>query len=140
MKVLAGDELFVAERVRGFLELWSKSSNPFKKRFLIKAGNKLQPKAVADVAYFFAEGKQAYLVTKKENRKYLIDQTLEELERILDPAIFFRINRKFIVCIDSITEVRGLRSRLQVKLNQPCDHELAVSRDRAPVFKNWLDL
>lgn len=137
MKIPAAEELLSPE---GFLELWSKTSTPYKRRFLIKAGNKLQYRPVADVAYFFAEGKQAYLVTKSENRKYLIDQTLEELERVLDPAVFFRINRKFIVCVDSIVEVRSLGSRLQVKLNQPCDYDLSVSRDRAQVFKSWLDL
>jgi len=121
-------------------DLLSRPSRNFKERFLIKSGNKLQYKLSADVAYFFAEGKEAYLVTKKESRKYLIDQTLEELERVLDPAVFFRISRKFIVNIDCIAEVRGLIStRLEVKMNQTCEHELSVSRDRAQVFKNWLD-
>lgn len=121
-------------------ELLTKTTRSFKERFLIKAGNKLQYKPSADVAYFFAEGKEAYLVTKKENRKYLIDQTLEELESVLDPGSFFRISRKFIISIDSVAEVRGLAStRMDVKLNQPCEHELSVSRDRAPLFKNWLD-
>ncbi len=121
-------------------ELLTKTTRSFKERFLIKAGNKLQYKPSADVAYFFAEGKEAYLVTKKENRKYLIDQTLEELESVLDPGSFFRISRKFIISIDSVAEVRGLVStRMEVKLNQPCEYELSVSRDRAPLFKNWLD-
>ena len=121
-------------------DLLSKPSRTFKERFLIKSGNKLQYKLSADVAYFFAEGKEAYLVAMKEGRKYLIDQTLEELERVLDPAVFFRISRKFIVRIDGIAEVRGLIStRLEVKMNQACEHELLVSRDRAQAFKNWLD-
>jgi len=121
-------------------DLLSKAQKGYKERFLIKAGNKLQYKLTADVAYFFAEGKEAYLVTKKENRKYLIDQTLEELEAVVDPGVFFRISRKHIVCIDSIAEVKGLVStRLEVKLNQACEHELSVSRDRAQSFKTWLD-
>ena len=121
-------------------ELLLKTSKSFKERFLIKAGNKLQYKPIAEVAYFFAEGKEAYLVTRKENRKYLIDQTLEELESVLDPGIFFRISRKFIVSIDSVAEARGLVStRMEVKLNQACEHDLTVSRDRAQLFKNWLD-
>jgi DNA-binding LytR/AlgR family response regulator len=121
-------------------ELLTKTTKTFKERFLIKSGNKLQYKPSTEVAYFFAEGKEAYLVTKKENRKYLIDQTLEELENVLDPGSFFRISRKFIISIDSVAEVRGLVStRMEVKLNQPCEHEMSVSRDRAPLFKNWLD-
>lgn len=112
----------------------------YRERILIKAGNKLQFRWVNEVAYFFAEGKASYLVTKKENRRHLIDHTLEELEASLDPTQFFRISRKFIVHIESIGEIKGMISaKLEVKLNQPCDHELSVSRDRAPAFKDWLN-
>lgn len=111
----------------------------YKERLLIKSGNRLQFKPVADVAYFFADGKVAYMITRKENRRFMIDHTLEELENQLDPRKFFRISRKFILSIDSILEVKGLIStKLEVKLNQPCEHDLTVSRDRAQDFKNWL--
>jgi DNA-binding LytR/AlgR family response regulator len=120
--------------------LLAKNKNTYRERFIIKSGNKLQFKQTDDIAYFFADGKTAFLVSKKENRKYLIDHTLEELENSLNPKSFFRISRKFIVGIESIAEVKGLIStRLEVKLNQPCEHELAVSRDRAQDFKNWLN-
>ncbi len=128
------------EEINALKEFLSQSSKSYKERFLIKSGSKLVYKLTSEVAYFFADGKEAYLVTKTENRKYLIDQTLEELERILDPSIFFRVSRKFIVCINCIAEVKGLVStRLEVKLNQNCEHDLSVSRDRAQDFKNWLD-
>ncbi|MBX2961260.1 MAG: response regulator transcription factor [Cyclobacteriaceae bacterium] len=121
-------------------EILTKSSSDFKERFLIKSGNKLQFKSANEVVFFFADGKVAYLVTKGENRKYIIDHTLEELMELLDPERFFRISRKFIVCIDAIAEVKGLiSSRLEVKLNQPCEHDLTVSRDRVQEFKSWLD-
>lgn len=116
------------------------SPKHYKERFVIKVGNKLQYKQTTDVAYFFAEGKEAYLVTKSENRKFLIDQTLEELEGVLNPEIFFRISRKFIVNIDSILEVRGLSSLgMEVKLKQGTEHSLVVSRERAQKLKKWLD-
>jgi DNA-binding LytR/AlgR family response regulator len=125
-----------AEELRMLLQ----KSKSYKERFIIKAGNKLQFKQAREVAYFFADGKVCYLVTKKENRKHLIDHTLEELESSLDPTQFFRISRKFIVHIESVGEVKGLiSSKLEVKLNQPCEHELSVSRDRSVAFKDWLD-
>ena len=77
---------------------------------------------------------------KKDNRKFMIDHTLEELETLLDPVNFFRISRKFIVSIDAIAEVKGLiSSRMEIKLNQACEHDLSVSRDRIHALKNWLD-
>ncbi len=120
--------------------LLSNKIRTFKERFIIKSGNKLSYKIASEVAYFFADGKATFLVSKKENRRYLIDHTLEELESTLNPQLYFRISRKFIVSVDSIAEVKGLIStRLEVKLNQPCEHDLSVSRDRAQDFKAWLN-
>lgn len=112
----------------------------YKERFLIKAGNKTQFKQTAEVAFIFADGKNAFIVTQTENRKYLIDHTLDELEKILNPDQFFRINRKHIVNLDSIREIKGqISTKLEVILDQACDQELLVSRDRATDFKNWID-
>jgi DNA-binding LytR/AlgR family response regulator len=111
-----------------------------KERLLIKSGNKLQFKPTEEVAYIFADGKEVYIYTKNENKKFLIDYTLEQLESLLDEHKFFRISRKVIVNADVIAEVKGLIStRLEVKLNQPSEHELTISRDRSAEFKVWLD-
>ena len=65
----------------------------------------------------------------------MVDHTLEELESLLDPRQFFRISRKFIVNVNAIAEIKGLIStRLEVKLGQPCEHDLSVSRDRVADF------
>jgi DNA-binding LytR/AlgR family response regulator len=121
-------------------ELLKVKKPSYKERFIIKAGNKLQLRPTYDVAYFFADGKAVYLVTKTDNRKYIVDHTLEELETVLDPALFFRISRKFIVCVESLHEVKGLLSgRLEIKIKQDCEHELSVSRERANDFKAWLN-
>ena len=121
-------------------EIVRAKSQPFKHRLVIKAGNKIQFRNADEVAYFFADGKEAYLVTQKESRKFLISYTLEELENILNPAEFFRISRKFIVRAEAIAEVKGLMStKLEVKLAHPIEHELMVSRERAADFKKWLD-
>ena len=126
--------------IQALKELLNKTHKSFKERFMIKTGNKLQYKLTSDIAYFFAEGKEAFLVTKNENRKFLIDQTLEDLELVLDPRQFFRISRKFVIHIDSIREIKGsVSTRMEVKLNQSCEHDLSVSRDRAQELKAWLD-
>jgi DNA-binding LytR/AlgR family response regulator len=133
-KGLNGDELDLLK------EIIKSKGQSYKQRLVIKAGNKIQFKPAEEVAYFFADGKEAYMVSRKENRKHLIGYTLEELEEILDPRDFFRISRKFIVRADAIAEVKGLiSSRLEVKLIQNTEHELAVSRERAKDFKTWLD-
>ena len=133
-KGLNGEELDLLK------EIIKSKGQSYKQRLVIKAGNKIQFKLAEEVAYFFADGKEAYMVSRKENRKHLIGYTLEELEEILNPKDFFRISRKFIVRADAIAEVKGLiSSRLEVKLIQNTEHELAVSRERAQDFKTWLD-
>lgn len=137
---MSGDYPFDRREVDALRQMLSFSKRNFKERFVIRAGNKLQFRYTRDVAYFFADGKIVYLVTKVENRKYMIDHTLEELEQMLDPDKFFRISRKFIICIDSLYEVKGLLTgKLELKMNQVCEHDLSVSRERAGEFKVWLN-
>lgn len=121
-------------------ELIQQSTTRYKQRLLIKSGNKLQYKPVESIAYFFADGKIVYLVGKGDGKRAIIDHTLEELEEMLNPQFFFRISRKYIVHFESVVEVKGLiSSKLEVRLNQPCEHELTVSRERMHDFKAWLD-
>lgn len=117
-------------------------SQTYKKRFLVKIGDKFMSKSVDDVAYFYAEGKIVYLIPKTQNRKYIIEQSLDHLEKThLNPELFYRINRKFIINIDAIEEVRSyLNSRLKLVLNTPCDLDMIVSREKVVDFKNWLNL
>ena len=130
----------VNEQLQQLTSWVSNSREEVKERVLVKSGNKLFYKSTDEVAYFWAESKEVYIFTLKDNKKFLIDYTLEELERKLDKKLFFRINRKAIINVNAIAEVKGLIStRLEVKLNQPCIHELAVSRDRSANFKSWLD-
>lgn len=111
----------------------------YKQRFLVKSGNKLLYKHIAQVTCFFADGKLAYLVTT-DHRKFLVDHTLEELEVLLNPESFFRTSRKVIVHRDAITEVKGSASSgMEVLLNPPVDFPLSVSRDKITDFKKWLD-
>lgn len=116
------------------------SSKEFKQRFLVKYGNKIQFKNVEDAAFFSAEDKICHLHSYAPGKKYLIDHTLEELEsQLLDPEKFFRINRQYILNIDSIKEVRNDNQRLTVILKTGSDRILQVSKTKTSEFKAWLD-
>lgn len=110
----------------------------YKDRFLVKKGNHIHSIPVEDIAIFLAEGRTVFLINK-EDKKYIIDYNLGELEDLLDPQIFFRCNRSSIVSIKEIKDVIVYSSsRLMVKMNMELDKEILVSRDKVNNFKKWL--
>ena len=111
----------------------------YKKRFTVKVGQHLKIVPIAEIECFFSENKSTYLHTH-ENRSYPIDTSLESLEAELDPQKFFRINRKFYVCLDAIKDIISYsNSRLQLKLRNYNEDEVIVARDRVKRFKEWLE-
>lgn len=110
----------------------------FKKRFAIRFGEHIKSIPTEEIAYFFTENKINFLCTS-DNRKYPLDFNLDQLENMLDPEQFFRINRQFIIGIHSISEMRAYsKARVHIKLNPPSQHETIVSVERSASFKQWL--
>jgi two-component system response regulator LytT len=110
----------------------------FKKRFTIKMGQQLKMITIDEVECFFSENKGTYLHTF-ENRNYLLDTTLEQLETELDPQNFFRVSRKYIIPMKGIKEIQlHSNSRLKVILPSYKEDEVIVSREKVTDFKNWL--
>jgi DNA-binding LytR/AlgR family response regulator len=93
---------------------------------------------VPDIAYFYTEHKANFIVTK-DGKRSLADNTLDQLEEMLDPKSFFRINRQFIISYASIAEMFTYsKSRVLVKLNPPSKLDTIVSTERSATFKAWL--
>ncbi|WP_214226076.1 LytTR family DNA-binding domain-containing protein [Pedobacter sp. B4-66] len=117
-------------------ELFGKTRN----RFMVKVGKLIKTVAADEVAYFMAEDKYLFLVTK-DQKNYIIEETISSLEPNLNATDFFRINRKFIIHINSIKEMYKLsRNRVRIILSpKPADVEVVVSEERAEAFKNWLN-
>ncbi len=111
----------------------------YKTRFLVKVGDHLRSVKAENIMLFYAEGRTVYIITGKQN-KYIIDFTLEELVKNLDPEIFFRPNRSFIVNINAIRDVVVYsNSRLLIELHQPFEKEIIVSRDKVAQLKTWFE-
>lgn len=122
-------------------ELLQGVKKTYKTHFLGKyGGTKLIHKHVNSVGYFYSDERVVYMVDI-DRKKYLIDCTLEELaDEQLDPVIFYRISRKYIVNIGSIEILKKYsQQRLQLFLSQGQEHEIIVSRERVTDFKNWLN-
>jgi DNA-binding LytR/AlgR family response regulator len=111
----------------------------YKSRFMIKVGEHLRTVEVSNILYFFSQEKTTFCVTT-DNRKLILDDTLEDLEGMLDPSVFFRINRKYMVSASSITDIiHYTNSRLKLVLKNSADADVVVAREKVQEFKAWLD-
>lgn len=115
-------------------------SKEYKKRFAIKVGIKITIVNTTDIAYFFSQNKSTYIVTF-DKQHYLIDQPLDSLTGVLDPKVFYRVSRAFIVSISSIESVtkHSITNKLKLTLIPAPQEEVFVSRNRIQGFMKWLD-
>ncbi|MBS1565017.1 MAG: response regulator transcription factor [Bacteroidetes bacterium] len=110
----------------------------YRKRFLVKMAQKLVSVETAEIAYFYSDGRLNFFKTN-DNKKFVVDYTMDELEEMLDPSVYFRISRSFYVsihCIDKIDEYFG--NRLILQLKPAVDKEALVSREKVTDFKKWM--
>lgn len=115
------------------------SGNPFKSRFMVKVGDKIKSIPVEEILVFYSSEKASFIRTT-DGHHYCIDYALDQLEPILDPEKFFRINRKYIVSIDACTNILAwTNSRLRLKIDGIDDNDIIVARERVGEFKMWLD-
>lgn len=117
----------------------SPKTKDYKTRFMVKLGDHIRSITADQIALFYAEGRDVYLVTT-QSRKFIVDYTLETLEDLLDPSVFYRVNRSFILNIHSIKDVMMYsNSRLKITPTQEFDKEIIVSREKVNDFKEWFD-
>jgi DNA-binding LytR/AlgR family response regulator len=111
----------------------------YKNKFVMIVGEHIKVFTTEDIQCFYSMEKYTFL-QNNSGRDYAINYSLDQLEDLLDPAQFFRINRKFIVSFSSISDIINYsNSRLKVKLNSNESDDLIVSREKVQDFKKWLE-
>lgn len=111
----------------------------YKERFVTKVGEHLKFIDVSDILYFFSSEKITFCKAG-DGKKHILDFTMDQVELMVDPALFFRINRKYIVSINSIADmISHSNSRIKLILKLSDDSDVIVARERVNDFKNWLD-
>ncbi|WP_347839606.1 LytTR family DNA-binding domain-containing protein [uncultured Draconibacterium sp.] len=131
-----GQQQLFEEKVAKVIEQLSKS---YKSRFFIKIGNRFQSIQTKNICCFFVQERNTFLKTT-EGKTYDLDYSLEQLQKMVNPDQFFRINRNFLLNINCINEIVAFSStRLKLKLTTALDTEVIVSRDKVSEFKRWMD-
>src|SRR3982751_27750 len=110
----------------------------YRKRFLVKHGQKLVSIEVDEIAYFFSDGRLNFFKTF-DNRKFVVDYTMDELNDMLDPDKYFRISRSFFISVNSVAQIHDyFGNRILLHLKPETDKEAIVSREKVTDFKTWL--
>jgi len=135
-----GEQLRWSEAKSGnVVAAFQEPARAYKNRFMVKLGDHIRSITSDQISFFFADGRDVYLVTN-QLRKFIIDYTLESLDEILDPKVFFRSNRSYILNITAIQDVIVYsNSRLKITPNVKWEPEIIVSREKVTEFKAWFD-
>ncbi len=111
----------------------------YKKRFMVQIADKIRTVPVKEISLFYVENKTCFLITK-QNKRYYVNYSLEKVSQLLDPAQFFRINRKVIAEIDTIVEVLHFsKSKFKVVVKSNIDFDIFVPAEKISDFKKWLN-
>lgn len=112
----------------------------FRLRFLVGYRDGYKSVDVADIDFIYSEFKTTHLFLKSTMTAIPITQTMEELEQELDPDLFFRANRQFFIRAESIRSISNyFNAKLKIQLKSDSEKEVIISREKAPVFKQWMD-
>jgi two-component system, LytTR family, response regulator LytT len=111
----------------------------YKTRFLVSKGMHLIPIDHSEVAWLRTEERIVFLHTH-DGKRYLTEHTLDELEELLDPTLFFRANRQYLISTRAVHHVvPGVNGKLNLFLHPQTEEEVVVSREKAMAFRRWLE-
>jgi DNA-binding LytR/AlgR family response regulator len=127
----------VEEELRSMMVNWGQPTKKYKERFLTIHRNALVPVGLNDVAFFHKE-ELIYLHTINGDKFISDHQTMDEIESLLNPTLFFRVNRQYIIHVQSVDRVKTTHKGLTVQLKTTSSTEIDISREKATAFKSWL--
>ena len=119
--------------------LYNQFVKTHKTRFFVKIGNHYHSVSINEIQCFYIQERAVFL-RSINGKKFDLDYSLDQLQKLVDPNLFFRINRNYLIHIDSIQDIFSYSShRLGVKLKMMDHLDMIVSREKVADFKKWLD-
>ena len=127
-----------ASNFQRLLQSQQNSEGKYRKRFLVKRGIDFISVRTEDVAYFYAAHKLVCLIDNR-GQKFILDQSLADIEKNLDPSQFYRVNRKYLVNMNAIKRIKSYpKSKLQLEIEPAIQEEIIISQENAAAFKEWM--
>jgi DNA-binding LytR/AlgR family response regulator len=138
IKAAVSPQIDISE-LRDLSSLIKEGRLPYRNRILVPVSDGFLKLNIADVAYFQSSQKVTTAITHS-GKPHIIDMTLEKLEEELDPQCFFRANRQFILHIEAIQRIETwFNGKLVVKTKPDAHEKIVISREKARIFKEWLN-
>jgi two-component system, LytTR family, response regulator len=129
---------YFSQNLNNLLDAQKQPQSEFKKRFLVKRGTDYFSIKTEDIAYFYATHKLICMVDSKA-QKFILDQSLSDIEKQLDPLLFYRVNRKYLVQMNAIKKIKTYpKSKLQLELEPVIADEIIISQENVSAFKEWM--
>ncbi|MGE0589762.1 MAG: LytR/AlgR family response regulator transcription factor [Cyclobacteriaceae bacterium] len=130
------DSQQLLERIGNAVQMFSKN---YKERFVTKVGEHLRFINTSDILFFYSADKVTFGRTT-DGRSHILDFTLDQVEGLVSPDHYFRINRKYIIRVEAINDmISHVNSRLKLVLKTSDDNDIIVARERLSDFKSWID-
>ena len=127
------------QKIYNMMEHYNIGNNAYKTRFALYKGDTILSVQTDNIAYFYIEDKVVILL-QKDGDKTIINYSLDQLEKQLNPKQFFRINRQFIVSLASVVKASNyFNYKIMVQLNPPAPIDVIVSSSKTTDFKEWMD-
>jgi two-component system LytT family response regulator len=131
-------ESTVGDQLKMMLGQWGSLQKKYKERFLTLHRNTLVPILIGQIG-FFHKVELIYLHTIQNEKLISEHSTLDEIESLLDPGQFFRVNRQYLIHIQTVGGIKTTQKGLSVQLKPPFIIELEISREKAAAFKKWME-
>jgi DNA-binding LytR/AlgR family response regulator len=127
----------VADQLKMLMSGWGKEQKKYKERFLSIQRNSMVPVTQQEIGFFHKE-ELIFIHTMNNDKMIGEHQTLDEIESLIDPSVFFRVNRQYIIHLQTVARVKTTHKGLTVQLKPPFNLEIDISREKAAAFKEWL--
>ncbi|NVN94642.1 MAG: response regulator transcription factor [Bacteroidetes bacterium] len=132
-------QLFSGQKILELIKNESHNKKTFRRSFLVSFQDRLIPVLVDSISYIFILDGIVYaqLSTREQ---FPIELKMDEIMEQLDPNVFFRANRQFIISKSSIKEIiLYFNSRLLLKMHIPANEEVVISKEKVNLFKKWFE-
>lgn len=130
------ETFFSTQQLEKVLDLYRPA---YKSRLVVRMGDRIKHVETRDIAYFYSEDKVTFIITSSGER-FMLNHSLEQLETMINPDEFYRLNRKYIAQINAIESIdKYFNSRLKIGLKPEVDDDVLISRTKVSDFLNWLE-